>query len=103
MIFVAGGSRPRKGFEVDEEKASVQDFCDQGCLQRLQIRDHQIERQEKAIQRLEVVIEAVVDIVVQNHPESFQRKIDELTAKILEKTGDPKPNGDKDEGISAWD
>lgn len=78
--------------EPQPEKATVQDFCNQGCLQRLQIMDHQTERLEKALQRLEVVMEAVADIVASSHPETFQRKINQLTAKILK-----THTGEKDE------
>jgi hypothetical protein len=72
-----------------EEKATVRDFCDQGCLQRLQVMDHQIQRTNEALQRFEIIVEALADIVVQNHPEAFQRKINELTERILRTyTGD---------------
>jgi hypothetical protein len=45
--------------------------------------DHQIQRQEKTLQKFEVVTEALAEIVVQSHPEAFQRQLNEITARIL--------------------
>lgn len=85
------------------EKATVQDFCNQGCLQRLQIRDQQTERLEKSLQRLESIMEALTSILAQSHPEAFQKEINILTARILRmKTKGLQGNG-KDKEISAWD
>jgi hypothetical protein len=83
------------------------DKCKMGCRDRLRIMDHQIQRQEKAIQRFEVVTEALAEIVVQSHPDSFQRKINELTARILadaaKELEGPKNERETDEcqGLSA--
>jgi hypothetical protein len=64
------------------------DKCKMDCRDRLRIQSYQIERLEKAIQRFEIVTEALAEIVVQNHPDSFQRKLNELTARILGSTGE---------------
>ena len=72
---------------VDEIKGDC-DKCKMDCRDRLLIMDHQTQRLEQAIQRFETVTEALAEIVVQNHPDSFQRKIDELTARILGDTGE---------------
>jgi hypothetical protein len=75
------------------------DNCKLDCRDRLTAQSYQIERFEKAIQRFEVVTEALAEIVVQNHPDSFQRRLNELTARILGNTGEPKCQ--KSEGESS--
>ena len=78
----------------DEFEALVNDIrgdcdrCKMACRDRLLIQSYQIERLEQAIQRFEIVTEALAEIVVQNHPDSFQRKINQLTARILLNTGE---------------
>ncbi len=66
-----------------EEVRGDCDRCPAACRDRLIIMDHQIQRQEKALQRFEIMVEAVAEIVVQSHPEAFQRQINTLTATIL--------------------
>jgi len=67
---------------VDEVKGDC-DKCSMDCFERLRIQGYQFERFEKAIQRFEIMVEALAEIVVQNHPDSFQRQLNELTARIL--------------------
>jgi hypothetical protein len=76
-------------FEALVEKPTEDcDKCKMACRDRLLIQSYQIERLEQAIQRFEIVTEALAEIVVQNHPDSFQRKINQLTARILLNTGE---------------
>ena len=72
---------------VDEVRGDC-DKCKMDCRDRLIIVDHQIQRLEKVMQRFEIMAAALAEIVVQNHLDSFQRKLDELTARILANTGE---------------
>lgn len=72
---------------MDEVRGDC-DKCPMDCRDRLRIQSYQIERLEQAVQRFEIMTEALAEIVVQNHPDSFQRKINELTARMLGNTGE---------------
>lgn len=67
---------------VDEVRGEC-DKCPMDCRNQLRIQGYQTERLEKAIQMLEIMVEALVEIVVQNHPDSFQKQLNKLTARIL--------------------
>ena len=93
--------------ELAEFEALVEAICDkcpQDCRQRLLIMDLMIQRQEKALRQLDVIVEALTEIIVQNHPDSFQKQLNELTLRILQKPKEPPNEQDKDlsEKLTDW-
>lgn len=85
---------------VDEIKGDC-DKCSMDCFERIRIQGYQFERLEKAIARLEIMMEALAEIIVQNHPDSFQRQLNELTARILAQSKQAKgPPGDDEKDIT---
>lgn len=86
---------------VDEIKGDC-DKCKMDCRDRIRIMDHQIQRQDKALQRFEIMVEALASILAQSHPEAFQKEINILTAKIL-RTKVKGLHNDSETEIGTWD